>query len=164
LSVYSRFEIVEWIVEDFDLKVEVSEGRSSKTFGCSYLVDLVRVQRPLIRVDLALRQLDHVVDRLTTDLAENRVRVLKFRRRFKSEEELHVVVTTLVVSHRDKSSSSEPKSRVKFILHWFDAIGALRVFSALDDEARDEAMERCLVVEAIEAQLDKVPTCFGSFF
>jgi hypothetical protein len=132
--------------------------------GGSYFFDLLRVQRSLVRVDLTLRQLDHVVDRLTSDLAENRVRVLELRRRLKGEEELHVVVTALVVSHRDKSSSGEPKSRVKFILDWFDAIGALRVLSALDDEARDEAMERSLVVEAIEAQLNKIPASFWSFF
>jgi hypothetical protein len=53
---------------------------------------------------------------------------------------------------------------VKFILNRFDAIGTFRVLSALDNEAGDEAMKRCFVVEAIKAQLDEVATCLWGFF
>lgn len=75
----------------------------------------MRIHWTLVLVHLAILQLQHIVHRVTGDLAEQRVLVLQLGRLAQREEELRRIVVPTGVRHGDQTTSDEAETGVELI-------------------------------------------------
>jgi len=127
--------------------------------------DAMRVHWPLLVINNALLQLEHVVDGVAGDLAEQRVLVLQLRRGCKCEEELRGVVILSRIGHSNEATSRVAQAGVELVLKGLpvDGLAASAIaiwISALDNEALNQPVKLGVLVVSLQAELDEVPACF----
>lgn len=133
-----------------------------------------RVKRSVrvLRSQVCLGHLHQVVDSVSLDTTEHGVLVLQLRSLVQCEEELRsIVVLVSRVCHTQQATAIELEARVELILKrstivdsTYTARASTSGVATLDNEARNQAVEDCAIVVAVQTMLEEVSRCERNLF